>query len=42
MSGDFMPVIKDLIPEVIPVQKCHKNMGPILNGYRGMGIRNIA
>jgi hypothetical protein len=33
MSGDFMSVLQDLIPEVIPFQKCHMNIGPILNIY---------
>jgi hypothetical protein len=36
MSGDFVPVLLDLIPEAVASQKFHMNMGPILNGY---GIR---
>jgi hypothetical protein len=38
MSGGFMSVLQDHIPEVIPSQKCHMDMGPILNGYRAMDI----
>jgi hypothetical protein len=38
MSGDFMSILQDLIPEVIPSQKCHMNMNPIINGYRAMDI----
>jgi hypothetical protein len=33
VSGDFVSVLQDLIPEVIPSQKCHMNTGPILNCY---------
>jgi hypothetical protein len=28
-----MPIFQDLIPEVIPSQKCHMNIGSILSGY---------
>jgi hypothetical protein len=38
MSGYFMSVLQNLIPEVIPSQKCHINMDPILNGYRAVDI----
>jgi len=38
MPGDFMSVLKDLIPTGIPGQKCHMNMGPILNSFEDMGI----
>jgi hypothetical protein len=37
VSGDFMSVLQVLIPEIIPRQKCHVNMGLIVNGYRTMG-----
>jgi hypothetical protein len=37
-----MSILEDLIPEVIPSQKCHVNMGLILNGYGGVGIWNVA
>jgi hypothetical protein len=30
---DFVSIIQDIIPEVIPSQKCHMNMGPIPKGY---------
>jgi len=30
VSGDFVLIFQDLIPAVIPSQKCHMNMGPIL------------
>jgi hypothetical protein len=33
MPGDFVSVIRYLIPEVIPSQKCHVNIGPILSSY---------
>jgi hypothetical protein len=36
MSGDFMSILQELIPEVIPSQKCHMNMGLILIGYGAM------
>jgi hypothetical protein len=29
-------ILKELIPELIPSQKCHTNMGPIFNGYGAM------
>jgi hypothetical protein len=32
MSIDFVIILKNLIPEVIPRQKCHMNTGPVLNG----------
>jgi hypothetical protein len=38
VSGDFRPVLQDLIPEGIPSQECHVNMGPILNGYGAIDI----
>jgi hypothetical protein len=34
----LMSILKKLIPEVIPGQKCHINMGPILNSYGDTGI----
>jgi hypothetical protein len=34
MSSDFMSVFKDYILEVSPIQTCHINIGPVLNGYR--------
>jgi len=37
MFSDFS-VLQDLIPEAIPGQKCHMNMGLILNSYRYVGI----
>jgi hypothetical protein len=33
MSSDIMSVLQDLISEVIPSQKYHMNIDPILNGY---------
>jgi hypothetical protein len=33
VSADFVSTLQDLIPEVIPSQKCYVNMGQILNGY---------
>jgi len=33
-----MQVLQDLIPEVIPGQKCRMNMGHILNGCGNMGV----
>jgi hypothetical protein len=33
-----MSIIQDLIPEVIPSQKCHMNMGPIPKGYEATDI----
>jgi hypothetical protein len=41
VSGDFVSIFQDLIPEVIPSQKCHMNMGPILSGYGGIGVWNV-
>jgi hypothetical protein len=41
MSNDFMSVLQDLIPEVIPSQKCHMNIGLILNSYGAMDIWNL-
>jgi hypothetical protein len=38
MSGDIMTVIQDFVPVVIPNEKRHMNMGPILNGYGAMDI----
>lgn len=31
-------VLQDLLPYVIPSQKCYTNMGPILNVYRVVDI----
>jgi hypothetical protein len=33
-----MSILQDLIPEAIPSQKCHMNIGPILNGYGATDI----
>jgi len=33
MSGDFMLILQDLIPEIIPGLLCHMNMGLILNSH---------
>jgi hypothetical protein len=38
--GDFVPVFQYPIPEVIPSQKCHMNIGSLLNGYTAMDIWN--
>jgi len=38
MLGNFISVLKDLIPEAISSQKSPINVGPILNRYRGMDI----
>jgi hypothetical protein len=35
-----MSILQDPIPEAIPVQKCHFNVGPILNSYGAMN-RNL-
>jgi hypothetical protein len=32
-SSDVMSIPQELIPEIIPSQKCHMNMGLILNSY---------
>jgi hypothetical protein len=40
VSGDFTSMLQDLIPKVIPSQKCHMNTGPILSGYGAMDMRN--
>jgi hypothetical protein len=36
MSRDFVSILQDLIPEVIPSQKYHMKTHPILNGYGAM------
>jgi hypothetical protein len=33
MSGDFMSVIQDRIPEAIPGQACYMTTCPIRSGY---------
>jgi hypothetical protein len=33
VARDFILILQDLIPEAIPSQKCHMNMGLIWNGY---------
>jgi len=38
----LLSVLQDLIPETIPSEKCHTNMGLILNGYGDMSIWNTA
>jgi hypothetical protein len=35
-----LSVLHDLIPEVIPSQKCHVNIGLILSGYGATDIWN--
>jgi len=35
-----MPILKELIPKVIPSQKCPVNVDPILRGYTSTGIRS--
>jgi hypothetical protein len=37
-TGAFMSKLQNLIPEAIPIQKCHMNMGPILTCYGAMDI----
>jgi hypothetical protein len=37
MSGDFMSVVQSLYQSVSS-EKCHMNMGPVLNGYGAMYI----
>jgi hypothetical protein len=37
MSGDFMSILQNLVPEVIPSQKCQ-----ILSGYGGQGKKGKA
>jgi hypothetical protein len=41
MSGDVTSVLQGLIPEAIPSQRYHMNMGPIFNSYRDMSIWNV-
>jgi hypothetical protein len=41
MSSDFISIHQVLITEVIRRHKCRMNMGPILNGYGGMGSQSI-
>jgi hypothetical protein len=36
VSGDFMSTLQNLIPEIIPRQKCRMNIGPVLTGYGTM------
>jgi hypothetical protein len=38
MSGDFMSVLKDVIPQVILTQKTYLNVGLSLGGYRTVDI----
>jgi hypothetical protein len=39
VSSDFVSILQDLIPEaIISSQKCHINMGPILNSYGDIEI----
>jgi len=38
VSGDFMSVLQDLIPETIPSHKRLANVGQNLSGYGDMGI----
>jgi hypothetical protein len=38
MSGGFMPLFQDLIPDAIPSQKYRMNMGSILSRYGDTGI----
>jgi len=38
VSGNFMSVLQDLIPEVICSLKCHIDMSLILNSYGDTGI----
>jgi hypothetical protein len=40
MSDDITPTLQDLLPEVILSQKCHMNIGLILNSYRPTDIWN--
>jgi hypothetical protein len=40
MSGDFMLIPQDLIPETIPSQKCHTKMGLILDSHGDIGMWN--
>jgi hypothetical protein len=35
-SSDFITVLQYLIHEVIPSQKWHMKMGPILSGYKAV------
>jgi len=37
VSGNVMSALKDLIP----AQKYHMNMSPIVSSYRNMGILNV-
>jgi hypothetical protein len=38
LMGDLMPVLQDIIPEVIHSQKCYMNMSHILNAYGVMHV----
>jgi len=40
-SQEIIPALRNLIPEAIPSQKYHMNVGPILNGYRDMNTGNV-
>jgi hypothetical protein len=40
MSSDFISILKDLSPEVIPSKKNGMNIGLIVNGYRAVNICN--
>jgi len=37
-----MSILHNFISEAIPGQKCHMNLGPFPNGYRDLGMWNVA
>jgi hypothetical protein len=41
MSADFMSILEDLIPEIIPSQRRLTNMCPIFNVYGNTGLSNV-
>lgn len=41
VSGDFLSMFRDVIPRVISSQKCHMNMGSIVNGYEATDIWHL-
>lgn len=38
MSGGSVSALHDLMLDVTPSQKCHSNLGLILNAYGGTGV----
>jgi hypothetical protein len=40
VSGDFMSVLPDFIPVIMPIHNCHTNVSSIFNGHRAKDILN--